>query len=202
MTDARQSAPAAARNRDPILDILLGELPAVGLVLEIASGTGEHALHFAGHLPNLRFQPSDPKPEARASIAAWCAHAGLDNVLPPLALDAAAPCWPVERAEAILCINMVHISPWAATLGLFAGARKILGAGAPLFLYGAYKRGGAHTAESNVAFDAWLKAQDPAWGLRDLEAVAALAAEEGFAAPKIYEMPANNLGLIFRRIAT
>jgi cyclopropane fatty-acyl-phospholipid synthase-like methyltransferase len=197
---ARQIAPAAARNRDPILALLRGLLPREGVVLEIASGTGEHVVHFAKNLPGLTFQPSDPDAAARASIAAWIAEEGLANVAPPLALDAAAPDWPIEHSDALLCINMIHISPWEATTGLFAGARKILPAGAPLYLYGAYKREGAQTAPSNIAFDGWLRAQNPAFGVRDLEAVAQVAAENGFGPPDIVEMPANNLSLILRRI--
>jgi hypothetical protein len=195
----RQSAPAVARNRDAILDVLRGVLPPQGVILEIASGTGEHAVHFAKTFSGLTFQPSDPGAEARASVAAWIAHENLANVAPPLALDAAAPDWPIARADAVLCINMVHISPWAATTGLFSGARKILSVGAPLYLNGAYKRGGAHTAEGNIAFDGWLRAQNPAFGVRDLEAVVAVAQDNGFASPEIVEMPANNLSLIFRR---
>lgn len=202
MKDQRLFAPAAARNRGPILDILRAVLPPQGLALEIASGSGEHVIHFAAHFPELTFLPSDPDAEARGSIAAWISAAGVANVLAPLALDAAAPSWPVARADAILCINMVHISPWAATVGLFAGARKVLPAGAPLFLYGPYKRHGAHTAPSNATFDESLRARNAGWGVRDLEAVAALAAEEGFGELQTIEMPANNLSLIFRRRAT
>jgi cyclopropane fatty-acyl-phospholipid synthase-like methyltransferase len=200
MDTPRQTAPAVARNRDMILALLRGLLPREGVVLEIASGTGEHVVHFARNLPGLTFQPSDADVLARDSIAAWVAHEGLANVAPPLALDASAPDWPISRADAIVCINMVHISPWEATLGLFSGARKILPAGAPLYLYGAYKRAGEHTAPSNVAFDAWLRGQNPAYGVRDLEAVAAVAAESGFGAPVVVEMPANNFSVIFRRV--
>lgn len=199
MSDKRLYSPSAARNRAPILDVLRAILPAQGLVLEIASGCGEHVVHFAARLPGLTFAPSDPSLEARESIAAWIAAAGLDNVMAPLALDAARTPWPIDRADAVVCINMVHISPWAATEGLFATARAILPAGAPLYLYGPYKRGGAHTAPSNAAFEEWLRAQDPAFGVRDLEAVADLAARTGFEGPQIVEMPANNLSLIFRR---
>lgn len=196
--EPRQTAPAVARNRDAILAVLRGILPQTGLVLEIASGTGEHAVHFAKHFADLTFQPSDPDPFARKNIAAWIAAENLKNVAPPLALDASAPDWPIARADALLCINMVHISPWAATLGLFAQARRILPAGAPLYLYGAYKCGGAHTAPSNVAFDNWLRAQNPEFGVRDLEALVETAAQHGFGPPEIIEMPANNLSLIFR----
>jgi hypothetical protein len=197
VTDPRREAPAVARNRDAILAVLRGILPAQGLLLEVASGSGEHALHLAPAFPGLTFQPSDPDPDARASIDAWCA--GVPNIRPALALDAAAPDWPVARADAALCINMIHIAPWAACEGLLRGAARILPAGAPLVLYGPFKRGGAHTAPSNAEFDASLRARDPAWGVRDLEAVAAEAAAAGFGAPAITAMPANNLSVAFRR---
>jgi hypothetical protein len=197
MTDARREAPAVARNRDAILAVLRGILPARGLLLEVASGSGEHALHFAPAFPDLMFQPSDPDPDARASIDAWCA--GVPNIRPVLALDAAAPDWPVDRAEALLCINMIHIAPWSACLGLLRGAARIQPPGAPLILYGPFKRGGAHTAPSNAAFDDDLRARNPAWGVRDLEAVAAAAT--GFGPPEIHPMPANNLVVVFRRAA-
>jgi len=199
VSDPRRFAPAAARNRDAILDVLRRHLPASGLVLELASGSGEHAIHFAAALPDLTFQPSDPLPEARASIDAWVTETGLPNIRPALAIDAAAPGWPVTAADAVLCINMIHISPWAATEGLLRGAAAILPPGGPLILYGPYRRGGAHTAPSNAAFDADLRARNPAWGVRDLEAVAALAAEHGFGPPAVAEMPANNLTVTFRR---
>jgi hypothetical protein len=199
MTDHRQHAPAAARNRDPILTVLRDVLPRAGTVLEIASGSGEHILHFAQALPDLTFQPSDPNPEARQSIAAWAAESGLANLRPPLALDAAPPPWPIAAADAVLCINMIHISPWAATEGLMRGAAAILPPGAPLYLYGPYRRAGVPTAPSNEDFDRSLRSRDPAWGLRDLEAVAALAAAAGFTGPVVTEMPANNLSVVFRR---
>jgi SAM-dependent methyltransferase len=200
MADARRYAPAAARNRGPILDALRGRLPASGLLLEVASGSGEHAVHLAAAFPALTIQPSDPDPEARASIAAWAAETGLPNIRPPLALDAAAAAWPAARADAVLCINMIHIAPWQACEGLVRGAARLLPPGGPLVLYGPFRRGGAHTAPSNAAFDESLRAQDPHWGVRDLEAVAALAAAEGFAAPEVVPMPANNLTLVFRRL--
>ncbi len=196
--DPRRFAPAAARNRDPILDALRRHLPARGLVLEVASGSGEHALHFAAALPGLVFQPSDPDADARASIDAWVAQSGLANIRPALALDAAGA-WPLAAADAVVCINMIHIAPWAATEGLLRGAAAILPPGAPLILYGPYRRGGAHTAPSNADFDADLRARNPAWGVRDLEAVAALAAGHGFGPPAVAEMPANNLTVVFRR---
>lgn len=197
MTDHRRRAPAAARNRDPILAVLRAVLPAQGTVLEIASGTGEHVVHFAAALPGLRFQPSDPDAAALDSIAAWSETAGLGNVLPPLRLDAAAEDWPVAAADAILCINMIHIAPWAATQGLITGAGRLLQAGAPLFLYGPYRREGRVLEPSNDAFDQDLKARNPAWGLRLLEDVAELAADAGFSPPQVTEMPANNLAVVF-----
>ncbi|MBP0444492.1 DUF938 domain-containing protein [Roseomonas sp. SSH11] len=193
--DARRHAPAAARNREPILAVLREALPEKGVVLEVASGTGEHARHFAEALPGLTFQPSDPDPAARASIDAW--GAGVANIRPALALDAVGE-WPALAADAILCINMIHIAPWAACLGLFRGAAARLAPGAPLILYGPYRRGGRHTAPSNAAFDEDLRARDPSWGVRDLEAVAELAAARGFGPPQVHEMPANNLLLVFR----
>jgi len=195
-----RSAPAALRNRDYIAAVLRDALPASGLVLEVASGTGEHAIHFAGLFPRLDWQPSDPDPEARASILAWSGAAGLPNLREPVALDAASHHWPVGRADAVLCINMVHISPWAATEGLMRGAARMLTEpGAPLILYGPYRRAGVPTAPSNEAFDASLKARDPQWGLRDLEAVAAEAQRNALRFDRLVEMPANNLILVFRR---
>jgi hypothetical protein len=193
------TAPAVARNRDPILTVLREVLPAAGTVLEIASGTGEHAIHFAAALPHLVWQPSDPDAQARSSIAAHAMQAGLANLLPPLELDAAAPVWPVTRADALVSINMIHISPWRATQGLMAGAARVLPAGAPLYLYGPYRRHGQHTAPSNAAFDESLRARDPEWGVRDLDEVVALAAGHGLALQRSVAMPANNLSVIFRR---
>lgn len=195
----RRSSPSAARNRDPILAVLRRVLPADGLVLEIAGGTGEHAVHFAGALPGLEWQPTDPDEESRRSIAAWRAEAGLPNLRAPLALDVTEAEWPVERADAIVCINMVHISPWAATVGLLAGAGRRLPPGAPLVIYGPFRQAGVPTAPSNDAFDQSLRARNPAWGLRDVEAVAAEAAGQGLSLPEIVPMPANNLTLVFRR---
>ncbi|MCI4677200.1 class I SAM-dependent methyltransferase [Rhodoblastus acidophilus] len=200
MTDPRLFAPAAARNREPILDVLRQILPSKGLALEIASGSGEHAAYFAAAFPGLQFQPSDPDPGARASIDAWIAASALPNVRPAVALDASRPPWPLSWADAILCINMAHISPWAATEGLFRHAYEILAPGAVLYLYGPFARAGVATAESNLAFDAWLRGQNPEWGLRDLAAVEAVARDNDFSAPRIVEMPANNLSVIFRRI--
>lgn len=201
MTDSRLQYPATERNRDAILGVLRGVLPASGLVLEIASGSGEHVVHFARAFPGLTFQPSDPEDAALQSIAAWTQHTGTANILPPLMLDAASDSWPLASADAVLCINMIHIAPWRATEGLLRGASKLLGEGAPLYLYGPYRRAGVVTAPSNDAFDESLKARNPEWGLRDLEAVAALARNAGFSAPVVTEMPANNLSVVFRRMA-
>ncbi len=195
--DARLYAPAAARNRQPILDVLKEHLPSRGLVLEVASGTGEHVVHFAQACPALAFQPTDPDPSHRASIDAWSAALGLANVRRAVALDTTAETWPIEVADALLCMNMIHIAPWAAAEGLMRGAGRVLPPGGLLYLYGPYKRGGQHTAPTNAAFDAGLHAQNPAWGVRDLEAVAGLAAANGFIEPAIAEMPANNLSLMF-----
>lgn len=199
--DARLFAPATQRNRDAILAVLKTELPPTGLVLEIASGSGEHCLHFAAALPALTFQPSDPSGDALASIAAWTRDSGATNVLAPLALDVTAQPWPIAAADAILCINMIHIAPWAATLALLEQAGRILPAGAPLYLYGPFRRPGRELEPGNTAFDASLRERDPAWGLRDLGAVATCAAGAGFHEPKVIEMPADNLSLVFRRKA-
>ncbi|TXC62220.1 DUF938 domain-containing protein [Sphingosinicella ginsenosidimutans] len=199
MTDDRRSAPHVARNAEPIAAVLRDVLPGRGLVLEVASGTGEHGVHFARAFPKLLWQPSDPEPAALRSIEAWRTEAGLFNLLPVLSLDARAAEWPVSNADAIVAINMVHISPWSATTGLMRGAGRLLAPGAPLFLYGPYRRAGIETAPSNEAFDESLKARDPEWGLRDLEAVAEAAAAHGFALERVVEMPANNLSVIFRK---
>ena len=192
-------APATLRNRDPIVDVLRPLLPSSGLVLEVASGSGEHAVHFARHFPRLTWQPSDPSADARRSIAAWTAAERLDNVRPPLDLDAAGDAWPIDRADALLCINMIHISPWAATFGLMRGAGNILNPSAPLYLYGPYRRGDRPLEPSNAAFDQDLRRRDPLWGLREVDEVAACAADHGLRFDRLVEMPANNLSLIFRR---
>ncbi|HMN54998.1 MAG TPA: DUF938 domain-containing protein [Sphingopyxis sp.] len=196
---AKRHAPATVRNRDAIAAVLADWLPPVGTVLEVASGSGEHAVHFATAFPGLQWQPSDPDPDALTSIAAWRAEAGLPNVAPPILLDAAAPEWPMRAANALLCINMVHISPWAATFGLFAGAARVLPQGSPLILYGPYVEAEVPTVESNRAFDANLRARNPDWGLRDLGAVKTAAAEAGLAFAERRAMPANNLMLLFHR---
>jgi SAM-dependent methyltransferase len=206
MTDShpalRQRSPSAERNREPILAVLRDTLPATGRVLEIASGTGQHAMCFARALPGLDWQPSDADADARASIAAWIAHEGLRNVRAPLALDVHQPDWGVDAAlDAVICVNMIHISPWSAAEALFAGASRRLVDGGVLYLYGPYKRGGAHTAPSNDAFDQQLRSRDPEWGVRDMEAVIALGASVGFACDEPIAMPANNFSLVFRKRA-
>lgn len=194
----KRHAPATERNREPIADVIEGLLPlGGGMVLEVASGTGEHAAAFAARFPTVTWQPSDPDPDARASIASWCAE--MPNVLPPLALDAAAPDWPIEWADAVLCINMVHISPWAATVGLFTQSSKLLPQGGPLILYGPYFRKDHPTAPTNLAFDESLRARNAEWGVRWLEDVTELAEAEGFARAEVHEMPANNLSVVYRR---
>jgi hypothetical protein len=194
--DARRFAPAVARNRDPLLDVLRGVLPE-GLVLEVASGSGEHAIHFAGALPGLTWQPSDPEEGARASIDAWTRESGLTNICPALALNAATWPWPIDAADAVFCANMIHIAPWSAALGLLRGARGLLPPGAPLVLYGPYLRADVQTAQGNIDFDASLRARNPEWGIRALEEVAIAA--EGFSLDRVVEMPANNLTVIFRK---
>ena len=192
-------AAAAERNREPILEVLRRVLPASGVVLEIASGTGQHAAFFARALPGLRWQPSDPLPAHRDSIRAWAAAAAIDNLAPPVDLDVERAPWPVDRADAIVNINMIHIAPWAAATALVAGAARLLPPAGVLFLYGPFMRGGHHTADSNQRFDERLRGEDPRWGVRDLDDVAALAAAAGFGAPEVVAMPANNLSVVFRR---
>ncbi len=193
------SSPAVARNRDFILAVLRRALPGRGTVLEIASGSGEHAVHFAAALPQLSWQPTDPAPEARDSIAAYRAAAQLPNLLPPLALDATSPTCPVTQADAMLGINMIHIAPWAAAEGLMTGAERLLPTGGVLFLYGPFREHGQHTAPSNAAFDESLRARNREWGVRDLDEVAALARRHGLALEERIAMPANNLSVVFRR---
>lgn len=193
------TASSVVRNRDPILAVLRQVLPGAGMVLEIASGTGEHAVHFAAALPHLTWQPTDQDEQALSSIAAHRTASGLPNLLSPLRLDAAAPDWPVKRADAVVAINMVHISPWRATQGLMAGARRVLPPGGLLYLYGAYKENGVHTAPSNEAFDQDLRRRNPEWGVRDLEAVADLATGLGLELVERIPMPANNLSVVFRK---
>ena len=200
MTDRRQYSHATVRNRDFILDVLRDVLPMTGVILEIASGSGEHIVHFARNFPTLVFQPSDPEPDALLSIAAWMKAANVPNVRAPIVLDASQLSWPIASADGIICINMVHISPWEATLGLIKGAAAILPLASPFYLYGPYKREGFAMAPSNQAFDRSLRDRNPDWGLRDLEAVAAIAQSAGFSVPAVTEMPANNLSVVFRRL--
>ena len=194
-------AAATERNRGPILEVLRGVLPPAGLVLEIASGTGEHVAFFARAFPALRWQPTDASLPHLASIHAWSAASGADNIAPAVLLDVERAPWPVVQADAILNINMIHISPWSAAEALFQGAARLLPPSGVLFLYGPFKRGGAHTAESNQRFDDRLRGEDPRWGVRDLDGVQALASSVGFQAAEIVLMPANNLSLVFRRSA-
>jgi SAM-dependent methyltransferase len=196
-----RASPATARNRGPILEVLGPRLADGARVLEVASGAGEHAMFIAGALPTVHWQPSDPDPEALASIAAWRSAAGLANLAAPIRLDAAdAASWPQGPFEAVVCINMVHISPWAASEGLMAGAARVLAPGGRLFLYGPYIEADVPTAASNLAFDASLKSRDPAWGLRDLAEVKALAAASGLSFAERIAMPANNLIVVFERV--
>lgn len=197
--DSKRTAPAAARNVGAIGDVLDDWLPATGVVLEIASGTGEHALAFAERFADLEWQPSDLDSLALASIEAW-RTAGPSNLRPPLRVDAAVPDWPISRADALLCINMVHISPWASALGLLDGASRLLDPGAPMILYGPWIVDGVATAPSNLAFDSDLKNRDPRWGLRSLADFGIEAAERGLAFEQSRVMPANNAMLLFRRI--
>jgi len=199
LPDGRHHAPAAARNRAPILAVLARVLPADARVLEIGSGTGEHAIHVAAALPQVRWQPTDADPAMRASIRAWIAHAGTSNVDPPVALDLMAEPWPVQAADAIVAINVVHVSPWDATRALCAGAARLLPPSGPLVLYGPYRRAGVPTAPSNEAFDAQLRAHDTRWGLRRVEDVATVAADAGLDLVETIDMPANNLMLVLRR---
>jgi Protein of unknown function (DUF938) len=206
--DARQYAPATERNREPILELLLQVLPRSGTVLEIASGTGEHAVYFASRLSDFMWLPTDVNPQARASIAAWTEHFGCKNIYPPLELDVNEPVWVVEKTVtqwlntpivAIVNINMIHISPWSACLGLMAGAGRILPVGGILYLYGPFKQAGEHTAPSNAAFDEYLRAQNQQWGVRNLDDVVAAAKAENLILKQTYQMPANNLSVVFER---
>jgi SAM-dependent methyltransferase len=200
-SDPRQYRPHVPRNRDAILDVLRRVLPQRGLVLEIASGSGEHAAYFAQKLPGPTWQPSDPQVEALASIAAHRDDARLPNLLAPVRLDVTAAHWPIARADAVVCCNMIHIAPWTACEGLIAGAARLLPTGGILYLYGPYKIGGRHTAPSNQEFDAYLRRQNPQWGIRDLDEVVALAGRHNFTLLETVAMPANNLSVIFARKA-
>jgi hypothetical protein len=195
----RRSAPAALRNREPIAEVLGDWLPSEGMVLEVASGTGEHAVFFAARFPALEWQPSDVHPEALGSIATWRAASGLANLKAPLRIDASATDWPIDAADALLSINMVHISPWASAIGLLAGAARILPPRGPLILYGPWLREDVPAAPSNIAFDTDLRRRDPAWGLRRVDDFATAAAGHGFQLIEIRDMPANNSMLLLRR---
>lgn len=194
----KRHAPATARNSAAIAEVLRKELPAAGSVLEVASGSGEHAIYLAREFPALAWQPTDVDPEALGSIAAWAKEAGLPNIAPPLQLNAAVHPWPVGAADAIFCCNMIHISPWAATEGLFNGAADVLNDG-PLIVYGPFEEADVETALSNLAFNESLKSRDQQWGLRTVSELDRLAGGIGFARTARYEMPANNLSLIYRR---
>ncbi len=198
--EAKRYAPATERNRDAILGVLRDELPLCGTLLEIASGTGEHLVHFAAAFPGLTWQPSDYDDAGLVSIAAWSAETECTNILPPLKIDAAAAIWPVAHADAILCCNMVHIAPWAVAIGLFEGAGRILPADAPLILYGPFIEVDVETAPSNIAFDESLKARNAEWGVRSTDALDELARTNGLGRARRVAMPANNLVLVWRRI--
>lgn len=195
----QRHAPATMRNRDAIVAVLKDILPASGLILEIASGTGEHIVYFGRTFPDLTFQPSDPDPACCESIAAWTTREAVANVLPPLQLDAQAREWDVPHPAAILCINMVHISPWESSIGLFEKAGALLAPGAPLYLYGPYLRADVETAPGNLAFERSLKSRDLRWGLRDVADMDALAQRTGFTRESLVEMPANNISLVYRK---
>lgn len=197
----KQLSASSERNKDPILDVLRDTLPDAGLVLEIASGTGQHAVHFAAALSAITWQPSDIDPELRASVAAWRNEAGLANLLEPIHLDVTADPWPVSEAAAIVNANMIHIAPWEACTGLLDGAGRILPEGGILFMYGPYRIGGKHTAPSNEQFDHSLRARDPSWGIRNLDDVALEARRRGLHLIKTVQMPANNLSVIYRKTA-
>ena len=194
--DDRLDFPATGRNTEPILEVLRELLPPEGLMLEVASGSGQHVARFAAEFPGLTWQPTDLDPEHRRSISAWARD--MANVLEPLELDASANPWPVEHADAVICVNMIHIAPWTAGLGLLEGTGRILAPGGMLYLYGPYMIDNVHTAKSNARFDECLKSRDPSWGLRDLGDVIEAAAGAGLILEKTVEMPANNLSVIFR----
>lgn len=195
--EVKRHAPATERNRDVIAQTLACVLPTEGLVLEVASGTGEHVVHFAKMFPALTWQPSDPDPIALASINAWRADSNVPNVRPAMLLDASAD-WPIAQADAVVCINMTHISPWAATVGLLRNAARLLPQSAVLFIYGPYNQRDVPLADSNAAFDAALRQQNALWGLRFVEDIAAEANVSGLHLDSVIDMPANNLSLIFR----
>ena len=194
-----QESPAAERNKQPIADVLARVLPRAGLVLEIASGTGQHAEHFARAFPALTWQPSEPGSGALAVLAERVRRAALPNLRAPVELDAHGVSPRLDAVAAVLCINMIHIAPWSACAALLLHAERMLAPGAPLELYCPFKRNGEHTAPSNAAFDASLRGRNPEWGVRDLEQVVALAARHSFGVGEVVEMPANNLTVVFSR---
>lgn len=196
---SKKHAPATEHNREPIRQVLEVELPDGGLLLEIAAGTGEHAVYLSRAFPQWQWQPTDPDVDALASIAAWREEEGGDNLLPPLQLDALSSDWPLSHADAMLCVNMTHISPPAASEGLFAAAGRLLQAGGPLLIYGPFVEAGIETTQSNLDFDASLKARGPAWGLRDLAWIDELAKQNGMTRSARHAMPANNLTLVYRK---
>ncbi|QTF91213.1 DUF938 domain-containing protein [Halomonas sp. BM-2019] len=198
MTDPRLQSPATARNRQPILEVLRTVLPERARVLEVASGSGEHALHCAAAVPGWTWQPSDPHPRALASAAAWRGQADLPNLRYPLPLDVTAD-WPTGEWDAIVAINLLHIAPWEVAESLMARAGACLVPGGVLYLYGPYRRGGQHTAPSNEAFDADLRRRDPRWGVRELDEVVAEAERCGLVLERVVPMPANNLSVVLRR---
>jgi len=193
--------PAPERNKGPILEVLSRVFPNAGRVLEISSGSGQHVVHFARHLPALEFQPSDIDDDNLASIRAWLREEKLANVREPVRLDVLAPAWPIDACDAAFNANMIHIAPWACAEGLFAGIGRCLAPGGVFVLYGPFRVGGAHTAPSNESFDADLRQRDPTWGVRDLEAVEALAEKQGLTLAERLAMPANNQSLVFVRKA-
>jgi SAM-dependent methyltransferase len=195
----RLLSPSGERNKGPVADVLRQVLPDHGLVLEVSSGTGQHVIHFAREMPYLTWQPSERDEECLKSIAHWLAAEAPANVLAPLYLDVGDQPWPIGSAAAVVCLNMIHIAPWAAGMALIRGASGILGPGGTLFLYGPFRRGGEHTSPGNEAFDRQLREENPAWGVRNLEDVARFAAGHDFGPPQIHEMPANNLSVVLRK---
>jgi len=197
----KQLSASSERNKDPILDVLKRVLPENGLVLEVASGTGQHAVHFASAIPHLKWQPSDINPEFRASQDAWRAEANLANLHPSVHLDVTEKSWPVVAADAIVNSNMIHIAPWQVCIGLLDGAARLLPQGGVLFMYGPYRINGEHTADSNARFDRSLRMRDPSWGIRDLDEVISEAASRGLEHVETVQMPANNLSVVYRKAA-
>lgn len=196
----RLVSPSAERNKGPVAEVLEQVLSNEGLVLEVSSGTGQHVVHFARRMPHLTWQPSERDDESLHSIAHWMADEALPNIRPAIRLDVTEQPWPISAAAAVICLNMIHIAPWSAGEALIRGASGIVGPGGTLFLYGPFRREGRHTAPSNEAFDRQLRSVDPEWGVRDLEDVARVAAAHGFSAPHVFNMPANNLSVAFRRM--